>query len=660
MAPVTIVIPVYDEGENIRRTLAEIDAKLAVEAEVWLVYDSDSDSTLPPARALEGSTRVPFRLVRNKYGRGALNAIKTGLEDAPGELVVVTMADLCDPPEVINDMVDAARREQADVVCASRYMKGGRQYGGPKFKGFLSHTAGLLLRWFARLPTHDPTNSFKLYRKTFLDSVKIESTGGFELGLELVVKCRARGGKIVEVPTTWRDRVAGKSNFKLWKWLPNYLKWFLMAFSSCWPVSAKVSLAAFLLGVPVVLFWVGVALYAPDAPWWDDFDTTLRYLAGEFPGRLMHLADFHNEHRIIVPRLVFELFDLSPGRFPFLACTIFGDCILLGYVLFLGLLFRQKGRGWFFIPFVWLFLDLANCENTLWTLTSIQSHAVLLFALASVYFYSSPDRRQSACLIPAMLFAVAATATSASGLGIWPTLGLMALLGKGKEKLKEGALVAACALLVAIPYLIGFGDATRAHTQHYAWSIVKTFDFLFCFLGNVAPIATVARGLGFVSCVILAVILVNFRRLSEDPVFGFLLYLLSIVFAGVLCRSSLPHAGLFYRFEIIAISIFCCEVYLMAELLKHSRYASFFTGFMMCAIPLAVIANIVALYVGAPILKERRQKIEYGYNVWPRERDKLVYAEPVRADRIMQAYYDRKLKEGKSANDMRGKGEFDD
>ena len=232
MALVTIVIPVYNEGENIRLTLAEIDAKLAVEAVVWLVYDNDSDSTLPSARALEGNTRIPFRLVKNKYGRGALNAIKTGLEDAASELVVVTMADLCDPPEVINDMVTVAQRESTDIVCASRYMKGGRQYGGPKFKGFLSHTAGLLLYWFARLPTHDPTNSFKLYRKTFIDSVKIESTGGFELGLELVVKCRAKGGKIVEVPTTWRDRVAGKSNFKLWKWLPNYLRWFLYAFKT--------------------------------------------------------------------------------------------------------------------------------------------------------------------------------------------------------------------------------------------------------------------------------------------------------------------------------------------------------------------------------------------------------------------------------------------
>lgn len=227
---ISIVIPVYNEGENIRQTLAEIDAKVAVPSTTYLVYDSDDDTTLSGAASLSGNTRVPFFLLKNKYGRGALNAIKTGLEDAPGEFVVVTMADLSDPPEVINDMVSAAEREGADIVCASRYMKGGRQIGGPKFKGFLSRTAGLLLCRFARLPTHDPTNSFKLYRKSFLNKVQIESTGGFELGIELVVKARALGYKIVEVPTIWRDRVAGKSNFKLWKWLPLYLRWFFYAF----------------------------------------------------------------------------------------------------------------------------------------------------------------------------------------------------------------------------------------------------------------------------------------------------------------------------------------------------------------------------------------------------------------------------------------------
>ena len=57
--------------------------------------------------------------------------------------------------------------------------------------------------------------------------MSIESNGGFELGIELVVKAYLKGYKICEVPTTWIDRVAGESNFKIIEWLPSYLKWYL-------------------------------------------------------------------------------------------------------------------------------------------------------------------------------------------------------------------------------------------------------------------------------------------------------------------------------------------------------------------------------------------------------------------------------------------------
>ena len=57
----------------------------------------------------------------------------------------------------------------------------------------------------------------------------IESSGGFELGLELVIKAWKDGFKVVEVPTSWSDRTNGKSNFKLWKWLPHYLRWYFSA-----------------------------------------------------------------------------------------------------------------------------------------------------------------------------------------------------------------------------------------------------------------------------------------------------------------------------------------------------------------------------------------------------------------------------------------------
>jgi glycosyltransferase involved in cell wall biosynthesis len=225
----TIVIPVFNESENILKTLDAIAQKVTGEYELVIVYDSEDDSTLT---ALDAAPQLPLQVtrLRNFYGRGALNAIKSGMEYAKSKYVIVTMADLSDPPEVINAMIEQAEKEQSDIVCASRYMRGGKQIGGSFIKGMMSRCAGLSLHYLAGLPTHDPTNSFKLYRKEFLQKVTIESTGGFELGIELVVKAWKNGAKVTETPTTWQDRVGGKSNFQLRKWLPHYLHWYFAAF----------------------------------------------------------------------------------------------------------------------------------------------------------------------------------------------------------------------------------------------------------------------------------------------------------------------------------------------------------------------------------------------------------------------------------------------
>ena len=86
--------------------------------------------------------------------------------------------------------------------------------------------AGLSLNLLTRIPTHDISNSFKLYSRNVLSTTEIKSTGGFEIGMEIVVKSYLKGFKIAEVPTVWKDRVEGKSNFKLMKWLPKYLYWY--------------------------------------------------------------------------------------------------------------------------------------------------------------------------------------------------------------------------------------------------------------------------------------------------------------------------------------------------------------------------------------------------------------------------------------------------
>ena len=166
-----------------------------------------------------------MRLHKNELGRGVLNAIRSGIEAGTAPFVLVAMADGSDDFSDVDTMVEAARGG-ADIVAASRYMRGGKQVGGPALKKILSRVAGVTLYWFGRVPTHDPTNNFKLYRRSFLDSVDIESRGGFELALELSVKATLGGRRIAEVPTTWSDRTAGTSNFKFRAWLPLYLYWY--------------------------------------------------------------------------------------------------------------------------------------------------------------------------------------------------------------------------------------------------------------------------------------------------------------------------------------------------------------------------------------------------------------------------------------------------
>jgi hypothetical protein len=98
----------------------------------------------------------------------------------------------------------------------------------------LSRLAGLSLYWLARFPTHDATNNFRLYDAELVSELGIESAHGFEIALELTSKAFARGEPITEIPTTWTDRTEGKSNFRLFKWLPLYLKWYWVALKSGW------------------------------------------------------------------------------------------------------------------------------------------------------------------------------------------------------------------------------------------------------------------------------------------------------------------------------------------------------------------------------------------------------------------------------------------
>jgi hypothetical protein len=225
-----MVVPVFNEGKNIAVYCRKAKEALPPGFELLIVYDFDGDDTLPAVAALPESDRpAGLRLVHNRLGRGVRYAIEAGMRAAAAPVVIVSMADLCDDLGRVEEMVRRAEAGAA-VVCASRYMRGGAQHGGPWLKGRLSRAAGVTLYWLAGVPTHDPTNSFKAYRKDFLDSMTVESQAGFSLGLELTVKAHFGGWRVEEIPAEWWDRTAGESRFRLLAWLPLYLRWYFWAF----------------------------------------------------------------------------------------------------------------------------------------------------------------------------------------------------------------------------------------------------------------------------------------------------------------------------------------------------------------------------------------------------------------------------------------------
>jgi len=224
----SLVVPARNEEFQIEKFLDRLEESVKLPVEVLIVVDSESDTTL---RALNNfkSRNIILRPLISTFGTGPANAIKFGVASATCKIVVVTMADGSDDPQIIDDLIKLIERGCV-IAAASRYMPGGQQIGGPRLKKILSRNSSRILRIFGGLGIHDATNSFKGYSVEFINQVGIESGHGFEIGLELTAKAHRRKLLIAEVPTIWIDRRIGESNFQLRRWLPQYLRWFFYAF----------------------------------------------------------------------------------------------------------------------------------------------------------------------------------------------------------------------------------------------------------------------------------------------------------------------------------------------------------------------------------------------------------------------------------------------
>jgi dolichol-phosphate mannosyltransferase len=232
MEGIDIVIPVFNEGENIIQVLEAFRQHVKSPFRVLICYDFEEDDTLTAIASYPHRESMDIVLVRNP-GRGPHSAIMAGLRASKAPAVLSWMGDDDFNAHHIDPMVEKFK-EGYDIVTGGRFMPGGCMVGCVWYKALLTRTASFTLRHLARLPVHDATNGVRLFSRRLIDSVEIESNLAFLFTFEMMVKCVRLGLPVYELPVAWFERKGGVSKFKVLGWIGWYLPWYFYAFATTW------------------------------------------------------------------------------------------------------------------------------------------------------------------------------------------------------------------------------------------------------------------------------------------------------------------------------------------------------------------------------------------------------------------------------------------
>lgn len=221
----SVVIPAYNEAENLPKTIGEIYDELVkenIEHEILVSNDNSEDNTAEVIDKLERKYPT-MRHVFNSHPNGYGYAIRRGLENFNGDCVVITMADLSDDPKDIVKYYRKMQETGCDMVFGSRWMKGAKVVDYPKKKLWLNRLVNNCIRFMFFFKYNDVTNGFKLFSKETIDGLKPFISGQFSFALELPLKAIVRGYSYEVVPNNWYNREVGESNLKIGKMMKRYL-----------------------------------------------------------------------------------------------------------------------------------------------------------------------------------------------------------------------------------------------------------------------------------------------------------------------------------------------------------------------------------------------------------------------------------------------------
>jgi dolichol-phosphate mannosyltransferase len=253
LVELSIIIPTYNESENILHLLESIKEKIPpfLTSEIIIVDDNSPDRTgelaenyshilqedrntntnrntnsgsyenKMQADSGNGQAQFSVSVLHRVEKRGLVSAIMDGIKSSKGQFILVMDADLSHSPDVIPKMIEELRNPETDIVVASRYTKGGSIIGWPFKRRLISKGAVKIARYGLRLNKQvtDPMSGFFALRRHIIDSVKIDSAG-YKILLEILVK--SNDARVKEIPYTFTNRLAGKSkldNAVIWDYI---------------------------------------------------------------------------------------------------------------------------------------------------------------------------------------------------------------------------------------------------------------------------------------------------------------------------------------------------------------------------------------------------------------------------------------------------------
>jgi glycosyltransferase involved in cell wall biosynthesis len=225
----TVLLPVRNEIMNLRIMLRILRAVLLVPHEILVIFDSEADTSI----SVVEEVRADYPQVRqllNHFGRGVAGAIRSGVEAARGERILIFAADEVGPVLAIEDMM-ALMDEGVEFVSVTRYAHGGRRLGGSIMGHALSRSANWLLNTISGMGLSDSTTGIKMFRRgDFGRLTHRMNSVGWTVAFEMAINAQLIGLRLGEVPTISIDRLfGGKSSFQLVPWVVNYFGYFATA-----------------------------------------------------------------------------------------------------------------------------------------------------------------------------------------------------------------------------------------------------------------------------------------------------------------------------------------------------------------------------------------------------------------------------------------------